>query len=191
MRTATLLPASLLAAAALIAQACTGNDEDSPPTPGSGGAGGGEAAASVCYRACEASIALGCPIGPLEDCVAECLGIYTMEPSCAAELTAYYECEQTERVDCGAEPPACQQAFERWEICATGGCAGASCTGMGDACTCDAECHGEPVTVECAPAPEGGVACACLVKGAEVGTCQQQGPACFPPESCCAPLLGL
>jgi hypothetical protein len=162
------------------------------PDAGGGGAGGGDGAPWVCYRNCQAFIALGCaPESFLEDCVGECLELYAMAPACAAERTASLDCMTAERIDCATEPAACQEANRQWELCVNGGCLGVTCTGGEAMCACDGECKDQPVSVACAPAPEGGYACACLVDGVEVGGCQEPSLLCFPPESCCAPELGL
>lgn len=191
MRAAPTMAALSLAAAALAAGACAGDGGGaSAAGTGAGGSGGSEGAASICYRTCEALSALGCDGLSLEECVAECVSLYTVDPACAPELTAYQDCQRTERADCGADPPACVEAYRGWEKCVTG-CAGATCTGSPDSCACEAECNDQPTRVECASAPEGGAACTCIAAGAEVGACEQAGLSCFPSESCCAPLLGL
>lgn len=158
---------------------------------GSGGAGGGltEGAAEICYRGCEASIALGCFMGTIEDCVSVCIDSFISVPACAPEQAAYQDCI-LDRQTCDVSP-ACQELFQTWELCTTGGCVDVACMPKSGGCACAGTCKDRQVAAECVPAAGGGASCTCIEAGAVVGTCESDALACFPSMSCCKAVLGL
>jgi hypothetical protein len=179
------------------ALACDGDGEagtSSGSSGGGGGAGGGSSAelTAACQARCQSMIDRGCSADSLEVCVQQCEA-GNMAPECTAQYIAVLECQAAEQMVCNEVPAACQDEVQAWGGCMNGGCVPSGCSGGTSDCSCDADCGGTAVTVECAQGSGAEITCTCIADGATLGTCQNQGslPECSPPESCCASLFGL
>ncbi|WP_437477320.1 hypothetical protein WME75_28055 [Sorangium sp. So ce1014] len=152
------------------------------------GVGGGDVR-SRCVDYCDLFLAT-CGQGP-GDCGDFCDEQVSSAPECNGLLVPFFDCAMDEVFNCDAIPPRCQPLLDGYDACASDPACGAlECfDGGGRACTCKGSCSGVDLAVECRPIGPGSISCSCLVNGAEVAACQDNGSACDLALGCCGPIF--
>ncbi|WP_437927277.1 hypothetical protein WMF37_51055 [Sorangium sp. So ce291] len=182
--------ALLLGAMGLLA-AC-GPDEANDEPDGAGGSDSGPTAEQSCLGFCQQANANDCDPRAV-DCVAFCqdqLGIAGAE--CKDLAGALFACMRPFAASCPNEPPpACERLDDEVESCMElHGCSGTVCSGGGGPeskmCGCQSTCEGKLYETQCETPAGGATTCACLIDGAEVGTCEgESAELCDVKHSCC------
>jgi hypothetical protein len=142
-----------------------------------------------CGSICDQANQFGCLQGSsVSECVAGCVDVFQQYPDCEKEIYEFYGCVVANfGSGCDVWNSACDAPLDAFDAC-TGGtttCGTNGCSGGNDFCSCDGECSGAVLQVDC-KLDTSGAQCACLIDGELVGSCAGSSLSCDMFDSCCS-----
>ncbi len=138
----------------------------------------------ICAKFC--AVVGNCTSSPCDQTCQQILAT----PGCQSEAIALLTCitQSFDPMTCSPFPGACQMEAQVFQSCSQPPpqqCQNQSCNGNGQACACQGQCFGSPVSTKCTLLPS--PMCQCFANGQFVGQCTQpSGNACDLSMGCCS-----